>query len=145
MTTEPDRPPLPDEPVAPPGQGEPTGDGDEPVALSPTRLPPYVLTGGRARPVDESLAIEAQVITTRVGRGDLARLQFERREILALCREPHAVIEVAARLGLHLGVARVLVGDLVATGHLVVRRPDLDPARRMEIIERVIRGLDSIE
>jgi hypothetical protein len=108
---------------------------------SAARVPPYLLTGGRARPVDDSLEIEAQVITTLVGRHDVSRLNFETRDIVRLCEEPHAIVEVAARLSLHVGVARVLVGDLVATGHLTVRRPHLDPAIRNEVIERVIRGL----
>jgi hypothetical protein len=108
------------------------------------RLPPYILTRGRARPVDEALELEAQVVTTPVGRGEWSRLRFEPRDILGLCREPRAIVEVAACLGLQLGVARVLVGDLVATGHLSVSRPVADPLRRAEIIERVIRGLDSI-
>ena len=114
-------------------------DGD--VAV---RLPPYVLTGGRARPVDERLEMESLVVATRVGRGEQSRLQFEPGEILALCRQPYAIVEVAARLGLQLGVTRVLVGDLVATGHLSVSRPVSHPGRKAEIIERVIRGLDSI-
>lgn len=114
-------------------------------ALHPARVPPYLLTGGRVRPVDETLPIEAQVYTTLAGRNDLAELQFEVHDIVELCEEPHAVAEVASRLHMHLGVARILVGDLVASGHLSVSRADLDPARRAEIIERVIRGLDKIE
>ena len=114
------------------------------MSVDPARVPPYLQTGGRSRPVDADLAVEAQVITTEAGKTGLARLQFEPHDIVALCEEPHAVAEVAVRLGMHLGVARVLVGDLVATGHLTVRRPELDPARRVEIIERVIRGLDRL-
>ncbi len=121
----------------------PTGAGQS-WQPDPTRLPPYLLTGGRARPIDDNLEIEAQVMTTVAGRGELPRLHFEIRDIVALCAEPHAVAEVAVRLGMHLGVARVLVGDLVATGHLTVRRPELDPTMRAQIIERVIRGLDNL-
>ena len=113
--------------------------------VDPARVPPYLLTGGRARPLDENLAVEAQVITTLSGRADLPTLQFEVRDIVTLCDEPHAVVEVAGRLGLHLGVVRVLVGDLVASGHLMVQRPLIDPSRRVEIIERVIRGLDQLD
>jgi hypothetical protein len=38
----------------------------------------------------------------------------------------------------------VLVGDLVASGHLMVQRPDR-PVPPREIIERVIRGLDQLD
>jgi Protein of unknown function (DUF742) len=111
---------------------------------APARIPPYLLTGGRVRPVDESLELEAQVITTEAGRNSLDRLSFETRDIVALCERPYAVAEVAAQLGLHLGVTRVLVGDLVVTGQLSVRRPERNAHRRADIIERVIRGLDAI-
>jgi len=110
----------------------------------PARLPPYLLTGGRARPIDEGLEIEAQVVATAAGRGDLAQLSFESGDIVAECDEPLALAEVAARLGLHLGVTRVLVSDLITTGHLAVRRPEVDRRRRAQIIERVIRGLQEI-
>jgi len=89
--------------------------------------------------------VEAQVIATKSGLADLPTWAFEVRDIVTLCDEPQAVAEVASRLGLHLGVVRVLVGDLVAGGHLMVQRPPIDPSRRVEIIERVIRGLDGLD
>src|SRR5262245_36012912 len=92
--------------------------------LDPARIPPYLLTGGRVRPVDESLELEAQVFATDAGRDGLDRLSYENHDIVALCERPYAVAEVAARLGLHLGVTRVLVGDLVVSGQLSVRRPE---------------------
>jgi Protein of unknown function (DUF742) len=127
---------------ADPALGPPTQV--HPAQADPARIPPYLLTGGRARPADESLELEAQVVATAAGREDLARLHFEPRDIVRLCENPYAVAEVAARLGLHLGVTRILVGDLVLTGHLSVRRPEHDAHLRADIIERVIRGLDAI-
>jgi hypothetical protein len=79
-----------------------------------------------------------------VGRGAIHRHTYEQRDILMLCDQPVAVAEVASRLKLHLGVVRVLVGDLVAAGHLSVQRPEVGAHRDVEIIERVIRGLQSI-
>jgi hypothetical protein len=114
------------------------------MSVDPVRVPPYLLTGGRARPVDDTLEIEALVTSTESGRAGLPRLHYESRDIVSLCAEPHAIVEVAGRLRLHLGVARVLVGDLVVAGHLSVVRPVSDPRARAEIIERVIRGLDRI-
>lgn len=107
-------------------------------------LRPYLLTGGRTRPVDATLEIEAQVVATRLGHGAADRHEYEHRDILRLCEQPVSVAEVAARLGLHLGVARVLVGDLVALGHLDARRPPAGLRGDAEIIERVIRGVESI-
>lgn len=107
-------------------------------------LRPYLLTGGRAGPVDSTLEIEAQVAVTGYGRARVDRLSFERRDIVRLCASPFAIAEIAAQLNLHLGVVRVIVGDLVAEGCLEARRPEIGVERSVPIIERVIRGLQAI-
>ncbi len=114
--------------------------GDEPAS----RVRPYQLTGGRAGPSDAELEIEAQVVATEVGLAGLDHQLYESHAIIALCVKPIAVAEVAVRLNLHVGVARVLVGDLVGTGDLSIRRPDTGLHRNASILERVIRGLESI-
>lgn len=110
----------------------------------PSVLRPYLLTAGRVRPIDDSLEIEAQIATTTLGRVSSAFLEFEHRDIVAMCVEPMSVAEVAARLELHVSVVRVLVGDLAALGHLTVLRPDAELAKDAQTIERVIRGLEAI-
>jgi hypothetical protein len=65
------------------------------------------------------------------------------RAIVGLCGEPVSVAEISARLRLHLGVTRILVGDLRAAGQLdvhVLDNENPDP----ETIMRVIRGLRAI-
>jgi hypothetical protein len=133
--------PAEPEPLAPAAPAEPPGSGSGEV--SPLR--PYLLTGGRVRPADATLEIEAQVVTTDSGYQAVGSLDYEQRDIVRLCQRPLAVAEVAARLGLHLGVTRVLVGDLVEAGHLAVRRPEAVTHHNIEIIERVIRGLQAID
>jgi hypothetical protein len=125
---------------------EPIADADEPRRpehVSPLR--PYLLTGGRVQSTGEALAIEAQVVTTEIGQATIGSHVYEQRDILTVCLDPLAVAEVAARLRLHLGVARVLVGDLVALGHLALRRPELQPHRDAPLLARVIRGLQAID
>lgn len=107
-------------------------------------LRPYLLTSGRAKPVDHTLEIEAQVVTSDFGVASYRRLSFEHRDIVALCGTTMSVAEVAAKLGLHIGVARVLVADLAALGYLQVSRPSTQLNRDTSMIERVIRGLESI-
>ncbi|MPY91940.1 MAG: DUF742 domain-containing protein [Acidimicrobiia bacterium] len=83
----------------------------------PPRLArPYAVVGGRTTPAQPRLAVEALVSTTEHGLANLAALSLEHRDITDLCREPHSVAEVAARLRLPYGVARVLVGDLASSG-----------------------------
>jgi len=55
-----------------------------------------------------------------------------------------SVAEISARLGLHLGVARVLIGDLRAAGALHVHTTDLTRPHTPETILRVMRGLRAI-
>jgi uncharacterized protein DUF742 len=120
---------------------EPRPSGSEPdVSL----LRPYLLTSGRAKPVDNSLEIEAQVVTSQLGAASQPALTFERRDIVSLCRNTQSIAEIAAMLGLHIGVARVLVADLAALGYLVVHRPGAKPSQDLGMIERVIRGLEAI-
>jgi hypothetical protein len=138
------RPFLPDEPVPYAGDRPAQVPAQQP-AQEVSHLRPYLLTGGRARPLAETLEIEAQVVTTAAGLVAIETAEYEQRDILLLCRIPLAVAEVAARLGLHLGVARVLVGDLLVLEHLGLRRPEAVPHRKVDILERVIRGLQAID
>jgi hypothetical protein len=131
----------------PSGTRRDTARGDpEDAAEAPdsavSRLPPYLLTAGRTEPVDDTLEIEAQIITTE--QGAAAQLSFEHRDIVELCAAAISVAEVADSLGLHIGVARVLVADLAAQGYLAVRRPGVSDPQETILIERVIRGLKAI-
>ena len=123
------------------GADDGTQRGGEDADISLVR--PYLLTSGRAHPVDQSLEIEAQVVTNYPAAAT-AQLTFERRDIVALCIEPKSVAEVASLLGLHIGVARVLVADLAQQGYLAVTRPAAEQSHDVDLIERVIRGLESI-
>ncbi|WP_345142356.1 DUF742 domain-containing protein [Dactylosporangium darangshiense] len=106
---------------------------------------PYLLTGGRVRPLNaERLNIAAQVLTTKDGRAAFDRLSYEHRDIVASCLQWSSVAEIAAHLHLHLGVVRVLVADLMALGYLVVREVEVPANQHGQIIERVIRGLNAI-
>ena len=79
--------------------------------------------GGRrhARPAD---ARRDPVVATADGLAALDPLAFEHHDIVAACRRPQSIAEIAARLRLHLNVVRVLAEDLRAAGHLAVHVPD---------------------
>jgi hypothetical protein len=106
-------------------------------------LRPFLLTSGRVQPADD-LELEAQVVTSELGRRVYPTLAFERRDIIALCCQMLSVAEIAARLHLHLGVVKVLVADLAAAEYLTVHRPLFSPEHDLEVLERVIRGLEAI-
>jgi uncharacterized protein DUF742 len=106
-----------------------------------TALRPFVITSGRVAAADPDIGLETQVSAHPGALG--ARLSPEQRAIVHLCGEPLSVAEISARLRMHFGVTRILVGDLRAAGHLdvhVLENDFPDP----ETIMRVIRGLRSI-
>jgi Protein of unknown function (DUF742) len=124
-----------------PGYEQDSGDREFDAV---SRLRPYVMTSGQVTPADDTLEIEAQVFTTDLGNACRSLIPFERRDILHVCSSTTSVAEIAARLGLHIGVVRVLVAELAAYGYVVLRRPGILLGNDLEIIERVIRGLERI-
>ena len=70
-----------------------------------------------------------------------------RAVIVRLCRERVSIAEISSHAALPIGVVRVLVGDLVATGHLRVHATltDLSPVSdRRRLIERTLDGLRAL-
>lgn len=104
---------------------------------------PYALTRGRTRPAHEhALQVETLVSTTGVGTSLMNRLDIEHRQIVALCERVLSVAEISARLSLTLGVTRVILGDMVQDGLIIVHEsvshedgPDLN------LLEKVLHGL----
>lgn len=151
MTARPD-PDDPAHPAAPgvrpflrkssPAQYRPPARTDGPSPGEPsTALRPFVITSGRVSGVDPNIGMETQVTATF--QATPTRLSPEMRAIVTLCVEPLSVAEISAQLRMHLGVTRILVGDLRAAGQLdvhVLENDFPDP----ETIMRVIRGLRAI-
>ena len=105
-------------------------------------VPAYALTRGRTRSNGVELPLEAMVSITDFGRERRSGLGTERRVILDLCDAPTSVVEVAAHLSVPIGVARVLLGDLAASGHVSVHLPAQgDDRPDAEILERLLEGL----
>lgn len=118
--------------------GEPVGE----VSL----VRPYTLTAGRtASRVD--LPLEALIRTLPSAPAPGWPGNDVRAEILGLGSASPSVAEIAARLALPLGVARVLIGDLVLQGYLRVDAT-LDEAasidERRELLGRTLRGLRAL-
>jgi hypothetical protein len=78
------------------------------------------------------------------GHAVLHSLTFEHHDIIAACRRPQSVAELAAGLRLHLNVVRVLAEDLRAAGHLAVHRPNAGTAQDLSVLRRVIDGLRAV-
>ncbi len=121
-------------------------DWERDVDGEPSLVRPYILTAGRTDSA-VNLPLEAPIETVP----DDKPLQWPgndvRGQILKLCSDHPSVAEIAARLSLPLGVARVLIGDLVTQGYLRVHATLDDAAtldERRELIGRTLRGLRAL-
>ncbi|MEV6629649.1 DUF742 domain-containing protein [Actinoplanes sp. NPDC051470] len=110
---------------------------------------PYAVTRGRTRPKLE-IALEALVETTVRGRSGGGRQSgggSEHQYIAAMCDggRVQSLAEIAARMQLPLGVARVIVADMASDGLVAVYEPtsleDETDAVGTELLERVLSGL----
>jgi predicted DNA-binding transcriptional regulator len=100
---------------------------------------PFLMTGGRTRPVHDGLRIETLVSAPPAAL--FAPLRFELRRIVELCQSPQSVAEIAVRLRIPLGVARVLVADLVTDGFVTYSQPTELPIELIERIRDRVRAL----
>jgi|SRR3954467_10718827 Protein of unknown function (DUF742) len=108
---------------------------------------PYAVTRGRTRPRLE-IALEALVETTNRGRtgAGTGGTGNEHQYIAAMCDNGlQSLAEIAARMQLPLGVARVIIADMAADGLVAVHEPtsleDETDAVGTELLERVLSGL----
>ncbi|MER5886653.1 DUF742 domain-containing protein [Streptomyces sp. NPDC001941] len=108
------------------------------------------MTGGRTRPGPSNVRFDliALVAVDDSGPDDAAEalLGPEHRALLALCRaETQSLAELAADADLPVGVVRVLLGDLLESGHVRVSRP-VPPAQLPDekILREVIDGLRAL-
>jgi Protein of unknown function (DUF742) len=123
--------------------------GDDPHGLGRPRqgpvVRPYAITGGRARPRQRDLEVEALVSSSY--QGELAPyLSWERRTIIRLCEEVRSVAELAGRMEMPLGVARVLIADMADEGLVTIHRPSelIGDHPDLSLLERVLDGLRNL-
>ena len=106
---------------------------------------PYTLTGGRTRPRGERYFDLIDVVARSGRPAETFSVSPERTRILALCRDPIAVADLASAMGLPLGVVRVLLDDLVHEGLIEVRVAA--PRGRMtdqHVLKQVLDGLHAL-
>ncbi len=101
---------------------------DEPTQEpgSPRFVRQFALTRGRAvvaRAYPLNTLVEAAVSAD-----DTAGLQPEALQILRLCESAISIAEIGAHLGVHAGIARVLVGDLADDSYVRIGETEQDEA-----------------
>jgi len=132
-------PPFGDAVASPGGSGPSlsgTDLGDDDDEPDETLVRPFVITGGRTRHATVHLRVESLVVATDAQSG---ALQFEHASIIEICQRPISVAEIAARIGVPLGVAQILVGDLADAGLVRVHEATqtATPALLLRMIDAV--------
>jgi hypothetical protein len=126
--------PLPESSWPEPGEDAP----------APRVVRHFTLTNGRAH-TDVEIPLEATIRKLSLV-DDTPPPGGVHGRILEMC-DTKSLAEVSANLSMPIGVARVLVGDLVEQGHLRIQATITDESsydERRDLIERTLRGLRSL-
>ncbi|MCW2502744.1 MAG: hypothetical protein JWO79_1028 [Actinomycetia bacterium] len=106
---------------------------------------PYAMTRGRTRPSSGDFDLIALIVATQSSPAGVAGLGPEHLEIVAMCARPQSVAEISAHLDLPVGIVRVLLGDLLDGGLILVREPRRTTQLPSEpVLKAVISGLRSL-
>ncbi|MFJ4627445.1 MULTISPECIES: DUF742 domain-containing protein [unclassified Streptomyces] len=114
-------------------------ENEEPALL----VRPYTVTGGRTPSVRPGVELITLISTVRPPTRE-QRLQPEQNRLLALCRTPTALVEVAARLDLPVAVIRVLLDDLLDNDLVSVSPPTAAGIPDARFLQAVIDGIRRI-
>ncbi|MEV4670862.1 DUF742 domain-containing protein [Actinomadura sp. NPDC049382] len=102
---------------------------------------PYAITGGRTRPQ------HTMRLVTLLETADSAPVQGlgpESSQVVELCRkQPCPVAEIAARLGLPVQAAKIIISDLIDCGALVIALPDPGVSDHLQVLEALRSGLET--
>ena len=112
--------------------------GDETGRL----IRPYAITGGRTG-TETAISLEAQVHASARASQHLGAYRWEAAGVVELVQSPMALIEIAARLDIPIGVARVVVSDLVDDGAVVLHVPE-KTQNFASLLERVLDGVRNL-
>jgi hypothetical protein len=104
---------------------------------------PYAITGGRTGTDGDTIGLEAQIQANTRASSHLGAYRWEAAKLIELVQVPTALVEVAARLQIPIGVARVLVADLVRDGAVVVHVPHRSQSFT-SLLEKVLDGVRSL-
>lgn len=135
-------PALPVPPPRPPAlapEPAPKPAHQQPPDADAARVRPFIVTGGRTRPLRDGLRIESLVLATE--RASTVPLRFEQRRLVELAQRSVSLAELAARLAVPIGVARVLVSDLHQEELIKIVEPHELPRDVIERIRDLVKAL----
>lgn len=111
---------------------------------------PYTMTGGRTGADQPYIALEALVSATPSGFRNKHQFRWEAARIIDLSSSETAIVEIAARLDVPIGVVRVVVADLAHRGAVQISEPPGDAPASLEgytyttLLQKVLDGIKSL-
>lgn len=129
----------PDAGLEPATEARPSTAGSSADEADGVFVRPYMVTRGRTQPLHDGLRIETLVKALPAALS--APLQFEQRQIVELAQRAVSLAEVAAVLGVPIGVARVLIADLFTGKYISLHEPTDLPVHVIERIRDLVRAL----
>ncbi|MFD8494733.1 DUF742 domain-containing protein [Amycolatopsis sp. NPDC059657] len=106
-----------------------------------TLVRPYVRAGGR---VSAGHALEIETVLTATGLHQTAlELSDDQLVICVNCEKPRSVAEIASAVNAPIGVAKVLIGDAIDQGLLMLHEmtPCLEGRPPLDLLRRVHAGI----
>jgi len=103
---------------------------------------PYAMTGGRTN-VTSEIGLETQIQATTRAMQQVNAYRWETAKVVELVQAPMALIEIAARMEIPIGVARVLVADLVDDGAVMLHSP-IKTQNFASLLESVLDGVRNL-
>ncbi len=115
-----------------------TGDDNEEMDANDF-VRPFLVTGGRTKSSVEGLQFETMVQATKSNGSDL---RFEPARVFGLCQNAIAIAEISAHLEIPIATVKVVLGDLIDSGHVEVNRTiDATDSDDIQLISRLIEGV----
>lgn len=106
---------------------------------------PYAVTGGRTEPEGGEVLDLLALLTATGTSSDTSVLTPEHRKILARCEHPARLADIASDLRLPVGVVRVLLADLIASGVVtVVRQRAAGQQPGNDVLKEILDGLRAL-
>ena len=105
---------------------------------------PYAVTKGRTGAAASIGLIDVVVAVLDPQPAGRLRLGPEHRQILARCRRPAAVVDLASDIDLPVGVVQVLLSDLREHGVIRVLAAPRGPVTNERILREVLDGLQAL-
>lgn len=111
---------------------------------------PYTMTGGRTGADQPYIALEALVSATPTGLRNKHQYRWEAARVIDLSTTETAIVEIAARLDIPIGVVRVVVADLAHRGAVQISEPPSEVPASLEgytyttLLQKVLDGIKSL-